>query len=512
MARSPNASSDPRLNLTVAAVTLLVCLGLVATGDRTGWSQGFGFDGRTYGDLAEHFPGAVFGDEGVATPGYGAFHGPKPHGIDGYYVRRILPSAVVYFTLSGLSIDRTPHNVVIAFAVWDAVAVSLVALLWCMTADLLGITRPGKLLGLIGLLVNFAVLKSFFYWPVATDAFAFAFGAAAVYLWLANRRVALAAVTFLGAFAWPTQLPFGALLLLFPPRRLPLRSAPGGRGAAAAIRAGVAGMISLALLGYLVYLRIDDYHPQSGITPGGAFAVAAVAAALLVFAALYWLLPEIDGRGLREIGRSMLGYPTLLVAALVAAVLLTQSAITERPSVIDQGELIRSSFFYSALDPGLFLVAAIGFFGPLLLLVALRWPGVCRRLHAFGPGATLAMALVILTALATEPRKLVLIYPFVVLFAVLELGDLTGRRWFLGGFATASILLSRVWLPIGKFDGSSLHAFPAQRYFLSSGIWTTTGMYLAQLGAVLLLTALFLGLRRSPSAPTAPAVGGMPGG
>ena len=40
----------------------------------------------------------------------------------------------------------------------------------------------------------------------------------------------------------------------------------------------------------------------------------------------------------------------------------------------------------SVQKPGLFAVAHVAFFGPVVLLAFLRWRAVCRSLHAYGPG------------------------------------------------------------------------------------------------------------------------------
>jgi len=134
--------------------------------------------------------------------------------------------AVVYYTLSALSIEKTHDNVIACFGVWNALIIALVAFLWCLCADRLGLGRPSKLLGLCALLVNFAVLKSAFYFAVSTDPFALGFSAASLYFWLNRNTAALAVVTFLNAFTWPSALPIGLILIVFPPRHVPLARRP----------------------------------------------------------------------------------------------------------------------------------------------------------------------------------------------------------------------------------------------------------------------------------------------
>jgi hypothetical protein len=501
-----------RVNIALALATLVVGLGLVLVDDNTSWSRGYGYDGRLYGDLAEHFPGAVFGDDGVIPPGYGRYTGERPQGIDAYYVRRILPSAVVFYSLSALSIDKTHGNVIAAFEVWTALLVALVAFLWCLCADRLGLDRQAKLFGLIALLVNFAILKGAFYYPVLTDTFAFALAMASLYFWLSNRTLALAAATFLIAFTWPRAVPVGIALLLFPPGKLKLDRAPlsfaAGRRRASILKLSAAAIPSLALLGYLIHLRATGSHAPQEIPHGVAFAFAAVIAAAFVFGALLFLVPDLSRRQLRGVARSMLSGRALLVVGVVGSALVLQAVIAERPGFYNELDLLRFSVWYSALDPGIFLVAMIGFFGPLLALTVLEWPRVCRQIHSLGSGATLVAVYFIPLALLTESRKSIALYPFAVLFTVLACQRLLERRWFLPAFAGVSIVASLVWLRIGEFglvDAAGLRHFPAQKYFMSSGLWTSSDMYLAQLAGAVLVIAMLVAFRRRAPGPLAGA-------
>ena len=63
----------------------------------------------------------------------------------------------------------------------------------------------------------------------------------------------------------------------------------------------------------------------------------------------------------------------------------------------------------------------------------------------------------------TEPRKSTGIYPFIVLFVVIGSEHMTTRRWFMPAFLAASLVMSRIWLPIGEFGLKSsvgLRDFP----------------------------------------------------
>ena len=491
-----------RLNLAAALATLLAGLVLLAGNDRTGWSNGYGYDGRIYGDLAEHFPGAVFGNEGVTPPGIGRFTGERPKGIDAYYVRRILPSAVVYYTMTGLGIEKTRHNVVVTFGVWNAVIIALVAFLWGLIADRFGLSRAAKLLGLFALVINFGVLKSSFYYPVLTDTFAFGFGAASLYFWLNRNTLGLVAATILGSFTWPTELVLGTILIMFPPGTVPLGRSPlawsGESRRATGLKVAAAAIPALALAAYVIQLRATDYHAPEEIPLGGAFALSVLAAAAIVFAALLWLVPDIGRKQLRALGQAVVSWRVALGAGTFAAILAGQALIAERPGAYDDLGLLKSSIWYSALNPGLFLIVLVGFFGPILALAIVQWPAICRAFHTWGIGATLVAVFFVASCLLTESRKLIVLYPFMVFFVVIACERIAERRWFLPIFLAGSLVASRVWLPIGEFPlktSETLTHFPAQKFFLSSGIWTSFDLYLVQAAALAALIAAFAALR-----------------
>lgn len=495
-----------RLNVTATLATLIVALSLVAIDDNTSWSRGYGYDGRLYGDLAQHFPGAAFGDDGVIPPGIGKYTEKPPEGIDAYYVRRILPSAVVYYSLSALSLDKTHGNVIACFEVWNALMIALVALLWCLCADRVGLGRSAKLLGLCALMINFAVLKAAFYYPVGTDTFALGFAALSMYFWLSRNTIGLAVVTFLNAFIWPTAVPLGLVLILFPPGVVKLSSSPlsfaAGRARPTILKVAAAANPSLALLAYLIHLRATHYRAPEEVPLGGAFPFAALTAAAFVFGALLFLIPDLGRRQVRDVARSLLSLRVLVAVAVVGSAILVQSAIAQRPGYYDELDLLRSSIWYSALNPVLFAVAMVGFFGPLLALAIVEWPRICRRLQSLGPGAILVAALFIASAPLTESRKSLAFYPFIVLFVVLACEEITAHRWSVPVFALISVAASRIWLPIGEFGvttSPALRDFPAQRYFMSSGIWTSFEMYLVQLAGICLLIVLYLAFRGRPT-------------
>jgi hypothetical protein len=93
----------------------------------------------------------------------------------------------------------------------------------------------------------------------------------------------------------------------------------------------------------------------------------------------------------------------------------------------------------------------------------------------------------LLAALLTQPREISDAYAFLVLPGVLAFRRLFGfSKLAILTFLGLSIVLSRIWLPIGNLstDLGKLTEFPAQAYYMAAGPWTAPSMYAAQLAGV----------------------------
>jgi hypothetical protein len=511
-----------RLNLALPLIAGALALVVFSFGDRTSWNAGYGYDGVTYGAIAQDFPGAVSGTAPVPNPGAGPDTasgrlGPPPKGVDGYYVKRIVPSALVWTTAKAVGLKPTPREVVRVFALWTVALVVVIALLWCLAADSLRLTAEQKMLGWMALILNYAALKASAYFPVTTDIFAYAEGTALLYFWTRRNSFGIAAVSLLGAFTWPTILWFGLALLVYPLDRRVLAPESARPRRLDRKNVIVAGAAAAAFLAILVYWR-------SIITKGGTFntpplhKIWSVAPYLLplgillatafVFWTLRWLLPLWDRADLVRLARPLWGPRAAAGALIVVLVFVLQHVIARRSGYLTETGLVHESLPFSALFPGLFAVTVVGYFGPLVALGGLRWRSVTRALHAHGIGITLVALAFLGSVLLVEARKALPTYPLLVPFFVMALGDMRGRRFFLGAFAAVSLVASRFWLHIGHwpFDFRTLRDFPAERFHMATGIWTSWQMYLLQLGVGVAATLLLVRLLRSRSRPLAAGV------
>jgi hypothetical protein len=489
---------DWSLALTAVAIGVLLYL----LDDRTNWSGGFGFDGRFYGELARNFPSAVFGHGAVIPPGLGHYEGPALTGIDSYYAFRLVPSGLAWLGLQALGLSPTNGHVIGVFAGLDALMFGLATFCWCRSADLLGLGDRAKIVGAIGLVVNFAVLRTGGYYPVSTDQMALGLGALSFYLWLRGATIPLIACIVAACFTWPLHLAIGPLLLLFPPpagaadslaagaaERRPAGWRPPRFGIAVGAVGAVLAVASLTAIQL-------GHHVSDGDTPQlPVFPLSAAVVGIYVFAVVAFLLPKGGLKELQAIVRSIAIRRVLLTIAVVAGVLIAASAIARRPG-FNAGGLLEEGFWSSSLDPGLFLVLFVGYYGLLVLALLVDLPRAAADSWRLGPAMAAIVGGALLAALLTQPREISDAYAFLVLPGVLAF-----RRLF--GFSNAailtflglSVLLSRIWLPIGDLgtDLAKLTEFPAQYYYMAAGPWTAPSMYAAQLvGVVAIGAAMWL--------------------
>jgi hypothetical protein len=499
-----------------------VALGIVGylLGDRTNWTSGYGYDGRFYGELATNFPSAVLGHGAIVPPGIGVYDGPHLSGVDSYYAFRIVPSGIVWVGLHVLGLSGTHAHVVLLFALLAALMFGVATFCWCRSADLLGLGEQAKLVGAIGLIVNFAVLRTGTYYPVLTDHVALAVGALSLYLWLRRATLPLVVCIVVGCFAWPITVVIGALLLLFPPPEdareqlaaaarspAPARWRPAPFGLAVGGLAAVVGMFALT------WLQVRGYRSREGTDQLPLFPLSVAIVGLYVFAVVAFLLPPGGLRQLLGIVRALDVRRVVLVGGLVVGVLVAASLLARRPGY--QGVvLFKDAFWSTTLDPGIFLVVLVCYYGPLLLLVVGDLPRVAADAWRLGPAMVGIIGLGLMLALVNQPREIIESFPFVLLAAVLAARRLyVLSRPVVLAFLALSVLLARPWLHIGSIglDLTKLQDFPAQRYYMATGTWTSPLTYGLQLAAVAITgAALWLATRpyrrHAPRATPQPAV------
>ncbi len=460
-------------NRVMVGLVALFSLGNLLVGEKVPVNGGFGWDGVIYGRWAKDF-----------------YHQVIISDISEYSLQRVLPAAVVHYSLRVLGIGLHDRNIILGFGVLNLFLVILAAFLWVQIADELRLSTRGAWLGLTGMFFNFAVLKQAFYYPVQTDSAAFALGTLSLYCFLKGHSAGLLGAVLLGAFAWPTVFYFGLVLFAFPKKEhspLPAR----GR-----LHVIAAGALTLAVVAGIIHFHFFKQVRPSALESKAmpieslvVFSLMCVAAYL--FVGIRTLVGDRRLYDIEHLKRSLMAGRLGLAVIVFAA---TRFLIDH----LSSGEPGPTRYFFvrtlveCITKPAIFLVAHPIYYGPLLILACFLWRPFCREVHRHGVGLTIVMLMGVILSINPESRMLINLWPFFVAFTVKATESLRWKSspyWVMAGL---SLFFSKIWLKINThpLEGNPLE-FPLQRYFMNHGPWMSTGMYLVQGGFVLLTAILF---------------------
>ncbi|MEO8550185.1 MAG: hypothetical protein ABI678_09425 [Kofleriaceae bacterium] len=493
-----------RDGLAMAAITAVLCVVSIVTLERIGVNGGQGWDGMSYVQWAADFPGQVL-------------HA----GLTRYHSQRVLPSAAIWSGLKLARVTPTVPHIIRAFQGLDAVLLVAAAWLWARTAIRLELSRIAGWVGYVALFGAFANAKHALYYPTLTDVAAFALGMLAVWAFVAGRPIVLWLAGVAAAITWPALPPLVAVLLLFPRPSTTLADAtiaPRIRKLAAAF-VGVACGVAFAGVA-LHYL----HHPVPGVGDDKFAAwvrrdLLVVTLPLLVGSiavALYALLSSAALWNLRAylgaVPRRRLIASVIAVVALFAVRALWVAQVGTHGEGPSTGQFFCEHTLSAIRGPLWGPVHSVVYWGPIVIVAALAWRRVAAVAVGWGPGAVIALALVVAFASGANSRQWNHLAPFLVAATIVATAEVWTVRRALG-FAALALAWSKVWLTLGYDQPLGFWEFPNQRYFMNQGPYASDAMYLVHVAAVA-VTAFVLFLifqdngRATPSSDprrTAPA-------
>lgn len=479
---------------TLPLAALIVALLAFSCEERVPVNGGLGWDGAIYARWARSFHEEIF-----------------VRRVDTYYIQRILPSAVIHYSLRAFSLALTDRNVMRAFGVLSVLLIALMGYLWALIASRLRISGPGTWLGFCGLFLNYVILKHTFYCQVTTDVSAYAIGLGMLYCYLEGWALGLYLLTFVGAFVWPLAVYIGAVLLLFPKDPQPESVATPPRWH---LHLAVSALVTaVALVGIRYVLHKGPALAHGLVDPVYIEPIQPVVHLSILIALVYLfmgLTPLLRWANLfdpRSYFRCLCSRTGLSVVVLLVGVRYLHWHWSNKQYFMGVKDMLALTGFFSVAKPGVFLVTHAAYYGPFFLLALLLWRPVCRLLHRQGVGLTLAVLLATLFSLNSQSRYFINVFVMVIPFIVQATESLRWRPLHYGLVAGLCVLCSKVWLKTncGPFTGRLLE-FPDQYLFMSHGPWISTPMYLAQ-GAAFLVVGYLLyqtGFREiRPEAPSA---------
>lgn len=468
MTSCKGSSYNARLNYTlVAMVTIIAVLGLfsLSWGERVPFHGGLGWDGQIYGAIAQ--------DLDVRS-------------LDGYYIQRILPSAIVHFSLIVLRQPLDNRHVVLGFSLLNFVLLLLSCILYRCIAGELNLGKSGIWLGFIGIFVNFAYFKFAWYDPVLTDVTATAISLAMLLFYLRRQQLPLMFVAFLGAYTWPTLIYAGVFLLMFPRDPIVERETNQPRYLAAGLAAFVfAGVIAL------YYVKGYGRYPVEVRGTGAAIPLNLVLCTLYIYLASVSLLHGISAQTILTslTPRHAVAATTLFLAVKIPAFLLADSSKHHVNGIGTSAGIL----MHSVVWPLGFLVSNPVYFGPVFLLFLLFWKPFSKIIRDYGIGLTLVVFMGVFMSINTESRQNIPSYVMAVPFLGLLVEKLALPGWFFWLMGALALASSKVWMcmSLPAYDDTQYLRFPLQKFFMSLGPWMNNRMFVLQ-GILVVITTVLL--------------------
>jgi hypothetical protein len=419
-------TSDLCLVLIISAILTLV----FTTSEHFQENNGLGHDGLSYALLARSFPHYVFVD-----------------GTDAYTVQRLAIPAVLYYSSKTFGFELTDKTILRMWRGLDLVCLTLLAYLWCLTARELRIGQRGKWLGAVLLFVNFAVLKWSSFYSNLSDIPAYALGGWMLYCHVRGRSLVLAVVTVIGAFTWPTALCIGILLLLFPREKV-------AKSGACSVSMPLPAM-AVMFAGLCIYLLLQYQRHRGGYYIGdetradGAFLnLGILCSAIYVVGGLFYLLEDRRFFSIGYYASRLTTFRGWLALAMGVAIIVSQWILAPKSASVPPEVILNSMLWSSVVDPGVFVVAHVAFYGPVILLAVLHWSRVCKLAHECSMGITLSLCVLIPLALGSESRRLFNLIPLLVPFVVKAIEEFNWQFKHYFFVLVVSTFGSKVWLTI----------------------------------------------------------------
>jgi len=468
-----------------------LCAATLLWGERIGINGGMGWDGESYVRWAAEFPRQMF-DVGTTT----------------YHAQRVAPSAAVWGLVSIVGIKPTLPHVVLAFRWLDAALLVAAAGVWAHLAIRMQWRRATAWVGFVALFGCFANARHALYYPALTDTPALLLGMVATWAYLLRHPIALWTCGLVGALTWPALTPVVFVLLLLPRLDQPL-PAPSEkwrwwlRGGSAALALGATAAFlwlgahylehpvqALGIPKFAQWVR-RDWLPITLPLLAGLLAASWY---VVVHQPVLWNL----GAFVRRQKWLRIAVALVGIAAIVVASKMWVARVGTKGPGPTGAQFLCLQTLEAFRGPLWGLVHHVVYFGPIVLVAALRWRDVARVVASWGHGATLALVVLVAFAAASESRQWIHLLPLLVAATVAATDKLwTARRAIT--FAILALAWSKVWLHLGYDTPGDWRVFPTQRYFMNLGPWASDTSWAIHLGASVITAGVLWWVLRRPA-------------
>lgn len=312
--------------------------------------NGFGWDGRFYGDLAANFKGII-----TST------------GISSYYSQRIFPSAIIFSIINLFKFTPTTELIIRLFNIYNILLFFICSVLWIMIASKVNLNRISQWTGFILLFLNFPVLKFYPYYPVLTDPTAYFLGFLTIYAAVTGRSMLLLFVTFVSYFTWPHLAGLSIILFLFPFYQSDFIDVGETDKWGKLLGFLFLLLISVIVLWVIIYSKFRKNEPVIWYLN---LALGFLCVVLFFFVTVFNMLKRFSFISfLKQIPVKSFLVRLSAVVVLILAMSLLKSIITNNNLPGLDAKVIIVNLIRSAIQlPFIFIIAHITFFGPSIML------------------------------------------------------------------------------------------------------------------------------------------------
>jgi hypothetical protein len=483
MSGADDADAEPvgllpvRYDLVIAGAVTLIYLVATLTLEKITACNGFGHDGCGYGTWALDFPRYAIDQK-----------------LNDYQIQRSLPSLVAWGSLKLLGRPITPPAVVRAFQLMNTAMMFIGVAAWTKIARILRIRAETMLVGTLAMFGTYGIVKFTTWYPVLGDLWGYAFGFVCLWAYLARRFFVLPPLAVLGTFAWPSLIaPAAILMFLYGAHARPKPGeGPSGR-APRYLNHVFALAVALAWTLWTLHLARMNYWPPS-VMPIDTMPMLFRFSVLVVGSYFYFAMsrlvdvsalwnPLVYARSLMTVGG---------IAGIASVVIVRYATVKlSVPGKAGFSVWFSDTAILATMKPGIFTLAYVIYFGPLFLVLVLRWSRVVALMARHGIAIIAAMVIGVVFGADSEERHG---YTFVALafpFAVKLLDELDLDAAALRIFAVLTVVFSKIWITLPPDVRQPSWDFPNQTLFLSQGPWMSNLMYVVQ-GAVVVGVAVWL--------------------
>jgi hypothetical protein len=457
-------------------------------GDLIPINDGYGWDGKTYGEFAIS----------IENIKQGPF----------YYSGRIFPSFMVYLIHTTLNITPSKENILNIFYIYNIFIVFLGILGFFMIAKKQNWNYSVFIIGFSAIFINFPLLRLMpFNPPFTTDYTALVLGIYILYFYVSDKTYAVITLSIIGAFTYPLILLASTLLLVFGkitnnkqqttnPISEKLTHTFKFISTKLKMFFIIASIVSIPvylLFYYFVLIpknlegftfRIVQSHPI----------IIHIISLICVFYYLYFIFKEIFKL---ELNIHIFIKHLIFFLILFGIIYLVKRAISDETVKGPMGlKLFLFHIITQAINyPFGYLLSHCLYYGTAVFLIVAFREKIFTNANRISTGYLLLITMYFLLSIGTESRQFIYSIPFFIFLLCNYLNTIEFDIKISYYIYATSMILSKIWLPfdLTSWSNSAYDVdpaqFPYQFYFMTMGPWMIDLTFLIQ---ALVMTLLYL--------------------